>query len=85
MVAHSTHVRVVRTDRSGHFQGEQLITQFASFAWQPRREVVVVNTIQVDSYEEFCRAVTDAPDALPEVYIFPPLAGGVSPAAHRCI
>jgi hypothetical protein len=77
MAQHSTHVRVVRTDRSGHFQGEQLISQFATFAWQPRREVVVVNTVQVDSYEEFCRAVADAPDAFPEVCIFPPLAGGV--------
>ena len=77
MAQHSTHVRVVRTDRSGHFQGEQLITEFTTYAWQPRREVVVVNTLQVDSYEEFCRVVADAPDELPEVFIFPPLAGGV--------
>lgn len=77
MAQHSTHVRMVRTDRSGHFQGEQLITAFATFAWQPRREVVVVNTLQVDSYEEFCRVVAETPDELPEVSIFPPLAGGV--------
>lgn len=77
MATYSTHVRVVRTDRSGHFQGEQPITQFATYEWQPRREVVVVNTIQVDSYAEFCRAVADAPDECPEVCIFPPLAGGV--------
>ena len=76
MAHHTTIVRVIRTDRSGHFAGEQPLESFATYRWQPRTEVVVVNTVQVDSYEEFLGAVTACPDAMPEVYFFPPLAGG---------
>jgi hypothetical protein len=76
MATESSSVRVIRTDRSGHFAGEQPLTEFAQYPWQVRREVVVVNQLQVDTYTEFLQAVADCPDAIPEVYFFPPLAGG---------
>ena len=77
MATQSDTVRVIRADRSGHFVGEQLITGFATYPWTARREVVIVDHEQVDSYDTFVQAVRNCPDPLPEVYFFPPLAGGV--------
>ena len=76
MATKSRSVRVIRADRSGHFAGEQAVTSFASYAWEARREVVIVNHEQVDSYEAFVHAVRTCRDLLAEVYFFPPLAGG---------
>lgn len=77
MATKSAAVRVIRADRSGHFAGEQAVTAFAVYPWEARCEVVIVNQEQVDSYEAFLHAVRICCDAFPEVYFFPPLAGGV--------
>lgn len=77
MATNSQTVRVIRADRSGHFVGEQAITAFTVYPWEARREVVIVDQEQVESYDAFLRAVQHCRDPLPEVYFFPPLAGGV--------
>ena len=77
MATKSVAVRVIRADRSGHFAGEHAVTAFAVYPWEARREVVIVNNEQVDSYAAFLHAVRTCRDPLPEVYFFPPLAGGV--------
>jgi hypothetical protein len=77
MATKSVAVRVIRADRSGHFAGEHAVTAFAGYPWEARREVVIVNNEQVDSYAAFLHAVRICRDPLPEVYFFPPLAGGV--------
>ncbi len=77
MATLSDTVRVIRADRSGHFVGEQLITGFATYPWIARREVVIVDHEQVDSYDTFVQAVRNCLDPCPEVYFFPPLVGGV--------
>jgi len=77
MATNSRSVRVIRADRSGHFAGEQAVTAFTVYPWEARREVVIVNQEQVDSFDAFLQAVRNCRDALPEVYFFPPLAGGV--------
>ena len=77
MATQSDTVRVIRADRSGHFVGEQRITGFAAYPWTARRDVVIVDHEQVGSYDTFVQAVRNCPDPLPEVYFFPPLAGGV--------
>lgn len=69
-------VRVIRADRSGHFAGEMAVAEFQTYPWDARREVVVINGQQVDTFEDFLRAVDAAPQDLPEVLFFPPLAGG---------
>lgn len=73
----SRTVRVIRADRSGHFAGEMAVVEFATYPWEARREVVVINGQQVDTFEDFLRAVDAAPSDTPEVLFFPPLAGGV--------
>ena len=77
MATNSQIVRVIRADRSGHFVGEQAITAFSVYPWDARREVVIVDQEQVESYDAFVRAVQECRNSLPEVYFFPPLAGGV--------
>jgi hypothetical protein len=69
-------VRVIRADRSGHFAGEMAVEEFKTYAWEARREAVVINGIQVDTFEDFLRAVDACPQDTPEVLFFPPLAGG---------
>lgn len=69
-------VRVIRTDRTGHFQGVMETDQFETYAWGQKREVVVVNGVQVETFEDFLRAVDGAGVEEPEVLFFPPMAGG---------
>lgn len=69
-------VRVIRADRSGHFAGEMAVAEFEAYPWDARREVVTINGQQVDTFEDFLRAVDEAPHDIPEVLFFPPLAGG---------
>lgn len=69
-------VRVIRADRSGHFAGEMAAAAFQDYDWEARREAVVINGVQVDTFEDFLRAVEAAPHETPEVLFFPPLAGG---------
>ena len=77
MATKSLSVRVIRADRSGHFAGRRAVTAFPVYPWEARRELVLVHHEQVDSYEAFVHAVRTCRDLLPEVYFFPPLAGGV--------
>ena len=70
-------VRVIRTDRTGHFRGVMEAPEFETYAWEKKQEVVVVNGIQVETFEDFMRAVDSVPVAEePEVLFFPPMAGG---------
>ena len=69
-------VRVLRADRSGHFAGEMAVAEFETYPWDARREVVIINNQQVDTFEDFLLAVDAAPQDIPEVLFFPPLAGG---------
>lgn len=69
-------VRVIRADLSGHFAGEMAVEEFKTYAWEARREAVIINGVQVDTFEDFLRAVKATPHETPEVLFFPPLAGG---------
>jgi hypothetical protein len=69
-------VRVIRTDRTGHYAGVLPVTEFEHYAWDAKQEVVVINGVQVNTLEDFLRAVDAAETDEPEVLFFPPLAGG---------
>ncbi len=69
-------VRVIRMDRSGHFQGVMDVEEFQAYDWTARREVVIVGDTQVETFEDFLRATEQRQDETPEVWFFPPMAGG---------
>lgn len=73
---HKPTVRIIRADLSGHFAGEMAVEEFKTYPWEARREAVVINGIQVETFEDFLRAAEAAPHDIPEVLFFPPLAGG---------
>lgn len=70
------NVRVIRMDRSGHFQGVMGVEDFKEYDWTARREVVIVGDTQVETFEDFLRATEQSRDKTPEVWFFPPMAGG---------
>lgn len=69
-------VHVIRADRSGHFAGEMAVEEFKTYNWEERREAVIINGVQVNTFEDFLRAVDGSPHETSEVLFFPPLAGG---------
>ncbi len=69
-------VRVIRMDRSGHFQGVMDVEEFRAYDWTARREVVIVGDTQVETFEDFLRATEQSQNKTPEVWFFPPMAGG---------
>lgn len=68
-------VKVIRPDRSGHFAGEMAVEELQAYPWTARKEAVVINNVQVETFEDFLRAV-DGSEATPEVWFFPPMVGG---------
>lgn len=69
-------VRIIRANLSGHFAGEMAVEEFKTYPWETRREAVIINGTQVETFEDFLRAVDGSPLDTPEVLFFPPLAGG---------
>lgn len=68
-------VRVIRTDATGHFAGVMEVDEFKAYDWEAKREVVLINNVQVHTFEDFLRATAGSADE-PEVLFFPPMAGG---------
>ena len=72
----SKNVRIIKTDLTGHSTTVMNATEFAKGHFGTRSEVVTINGQQVNTVEDFLRAVEVAKDQEPEVIVFPPLAGG---------
>lgn len=52
------------------------VEEFTAYDWNARREVVIVGDTQVETFEDFLRATEESQDKTPEVWFFPPMAGG---------
>jgi hypothetical protein len=72
----SQKVFVIELNHRGDLSGEQEVAYFEDFNWQARKLVVTVDEQMAMSYREFCDLVHHSPRAVPEVVLFPPLAGG---------
>lgn len=69
------NIRLIKTDRTGHSVSVINAAEFANTQFG-RSEVVTINGQQVNTVEDFLRAVETSQDSEPEVLVFPPLAGG---------
>lgn len=71
-------VRVITTDRTGHSVATMPAEEFAKTqTWDPRSLVVTVGGLQVNTVEEFLREIDQSTAEIPEVWRFPPMAGGI--------
>ena len=52
------------------------VEEFQEYDWTARREVVIVGDTQVETFEDFLRATERSQEKTPEVWFFPPMAGG---------
>jgi len=68
------NVRVIRPDQSGHSMSECPAEQLIPTI-QAKREVLAINGVCVRTVEDFLEAVEVSEDT-PEVWIWPPMAGG---------
>ena len=74
MKAPQRKVRVIEPGITGHTTTEQTVEDLAAMV-EGKRKVVAINGVQVHTVEDFLRAV-DACRDTPEVWVFPPMAGG---------
>lgn len=72
----STEVCVISIDPSGDTEERRPLEALCEFDWTARRRVVLVEGDMVLTYDELVARVHGSAQAIPEVILFAPLAGG---------
>ena len=72
----STQVCVISIDPSGDTEERRSLDEFYGFDWAARSRVVLVEGDMVLTYDELVARVHRSAQAIPEVILFAPLAGG---------